>query len=146
MAIADLEVLLPENHCRTRGAISSWYSGSLHPLCFDTLRTEDHYNTPQDSKSQRVQIMLNLKLDLSTASLHVNTSEVTPHNFNDVFFQDWRICEDTLFTCWWNQSGIYTQLMSIRFDNVISHAGPVVKMSPPDNRREYCLFPVLDFL
>ena len=134
-------VLLPENHCR--GTISSWYSGFSQPLYFDMLRTEDQYNT-QDSKSQRVQIMLNLKPDLSTASLHVNTSEVTPHDFDDAFFQDWRICEDTLFTCWQNenyyQSGIYTQLTSVRFDNVVSHAGPVVKMSPPGNRREYRLF------
>ena len=53
----------------------------------------------QDSKLHRFQMML--EPDLSTASLHdINTSELTPHDFDCVFFQNYRICEETLVACW----------------------------------------------
>ena len=116
--------------------ISSWYSGSLY---FDILC--------QDSKLHRFQIML--KPDLSTASLHVvNTSELTPHDFGYIFFEDYRICEDTLVSCWVyyddahqnDPCGIYTGLTSARFSNVISHGGPAAKILLPDIGHDYCLF------
>ena len=83
-----------------------------------------------------------LEPDLSTASLHViNTSELTPHEFDHAFFDDYRICEDTLVSCWINldllppyQCGVYT---SARFPNTISHGGPAVKMLLPDIGHEY---------
>ena len=127
------------------GTISPWYFGSSHPLYFDLLR-RDHFDSfRQDSKFQRVRMKLNLKPDLSTASLRViNTSELTPHDFDDVFFQDYRVCEDTLVSCWrhgnYYQSGVYTQLTSTRFDSVVSQGGPVAKMSSPDDWREYLLY------
>ena len=117
-------------------AISSWYFGSSHPLYFDMLREDSNL------KYHRVQIMLNLKPDLSTASLHViNTSELTPRDFEDVFFQDYNICEDTVISCWycWDnyQRGVYTQSTSASFANVVSQVGLSAKMSPPDNYRLY---------
>ena len=113
--------------------ISSWYFGSSQPLYFDTLCP--------GSKLNRFQIIL--KPDLSTASLHViNTFELTPHDFNYVSFQDYRICEDTLVSCWsyydggWggppSQCGVYTGLTSARFADVISHGGPAAKMLLPE--------------
>ena len=112
--------------------ISSWYFGSSHPIYFDTLCP--------GSKLNRFQIVL--KPDLSTPSLHViNTSELTPHDFDYVFFQDYRICEDTLVSCWSyhnerdpsrSQYGVYTGLTSARFADVISHGGPAAKMLFPD--------------
>ena len=77
-----------------------------------------------------------LKPDLSTASLHViNTSEPIVHDLNYVFFEDYRICEDTLVSCWYYyhgshqyQCGVYTGLTSARFANVISNGGPAAKM------------------
>ena len=112
--------------------ISSWYSGSSQPLYFDALC---------QGKLHRFQIML--KPDLTTASIRViNTSEPTPHNFDYVFFQDYRICEDALVSCWisnsyhlnfWTRScGVYTGLTSTRFANVISRGGPTAKMLLPD--------------
>ena len=118
-------------------AISSWYFGSSQHLYFDTLC--------QDYKIHRFQIRL--KSDLSTASLHViNTSELTPHDFNCVTFQDYRICEDALVSCWfstsyigsWDQDqylyqrGVYTGLMSDRFANFVPHGGPAAKMLLPN--------------
>jgi hypothetical protein len=68
-----------------------WYFGSSQPLYFDMLC--------QDFTRRRFKIML--KPDLSTASLHVvKTAESTPHDFNDVSFGDYRICEDILVSCW----------------------------------------------
>ena len=88
--------------------ISSWYFNSSHLLYFDILC--------RDSKLQRFQIMLNP--DLSGASLHlINASELTPHDFDYVFFHDYRIWEDTLVSCWvyedhqdQYQCGVYTGL------------------------------------
>ena len=115
--------------------ISSWYSGSSQFLYFNMLC--------QDCKIHRFQIML--KPDLSAASLHViNTSELTPHDFDYVSFEDYRICEDTLVSCWIDfdhgrqrASGVYTGLTSSRFANIISHGGPAAKMLLPDIGREY---------
>jgi hypothetical protein len=111
--------------------ISSWYLGFSHPLYFDMLY--------QDSKHHRFQIML--EPDLSTASLHViKTYELGPHDFDYVTFEDYRICEDTLVSCWIfddlmlhpYQCGVYTGLSSARFANIISHGGPAAKMLLPD--------------
>ena len=127
--------LHPERIRRNR--ISSWYSCSSHPLYFD-IHCED-------SKLHRLQIIL--EPDLSTASLHViSASEVTPHNFIYTFFEDYRICEDTLVSCWIRddparpeqyQCGVYTGLTSARFSNFISHGGPAAKMLLPDIEYEY---------
>ena len=100
--------------------ISSWYFGSSQPLYFDMLC--------QDSKLHRFQI--SLQPDLSAASLHVmNISEQTAHDFKYVSFEDYRICEDTLVSCWTLDNkpgcGVY---MSLPFANGISHGGPVAKM------------------
>ena len=58
-------------------SIGSWYFGSSHPLYFNKLC--------QDFKLHRFQIIL--KPDLSTASLRiVNTTELTPHDFNEMRF------------------------------------------------------------
>ena len=71
--------------------ISSWYLGSSNPLYFDMLC--------RHSKPHRFKLIV--ESDLSEDSLHViNTSEPTPHNFDDVYFQSYRICEDTLVSCW----------------------------------------------
>ena len=121
--------------------ISSWYFGSSQPLYFDMLC--------EDSKLHRLQIIL--KPDLTNASLHVvNTAELTPHDLNYVLFEDYRICEDTLVTCWsysdsngdqhhW-QCGVYTGLTSPLFANGISHGGPAAKMLLPDSRAYHDLF------
>ena len=108
-------------------AMSSWYFGSSHPLYIDMLR--------QYSEYERVQIMLNLKPDLSAASLHViNTSELT-RDSGHAFFEDYRICEDTLVSCWsyWDnyQCGVYTQSTFANFSNAVSHAGLAAMTSPP---------------
>ena len=115
--------------------IDPWYLGSSQPLYLDA--------SCQDSKHHKFQIML--KPDLSTASLHViNTSELTPHDFNDVIFEDYRICEDTLVSCWfhWDRSkgGVCTGLTSARFANFISHDGPAAKMLLPDIGGDYTLY------
>ena len=113
--------------------ISSWYFGSTQPLYFDM--------SCQDLKRHRFKIIL--KPDLSTASLHVvNTPELTPHNFPFVYMEDYRICEDTLVSCWFVhanrldtpsrsrfQWGVYTGSMSARFSNITG--GPAFKMLLP---------------
>ena len=107
--------------------LSSWYFGSSQPLYFDMLC--------EDSRLHRFKIML--KPDLSTASLHVTNTTELSHDFNDVYFPEYRICEDALVSCWtsdeftnWDlfQSGVYTGLTSTRFANIISPGGPVAKM------------------
>jgi hypothetical protein len=124
--------------------ISSWYFGSSQPLYCDLLR--------HDCTLHRFEIML--EPDLSTASLRlIYTSEITPHDFRDVYLPEHAICGDTLVTCYLNssynleslqeeyQSGIYTGLTTSRFDNgIISHGGPAAAMSLPDVGREYDLF------
>ena len=91
-----------------------------------------------------------LKPDLSTASLHViNTPERTPHDFTYVRFKSYKVCEDTLVSCWvytdgdpggQYQCGVYTGLTSARFADVIPHGGSASKMLFPDIGREYLLF------
>ena len=124
---------LVSEHTRWK-TISSWYSGSSQPLYFDALC---------QGRLHRFQIVL--KPDLSTASLRViNTSEPTPHN---VIFDDYRICEDALVSCWrendyhpQNRScGVYTGLTSARFADVISRGGPASKMVLPNIGRNYVL-------
>ena len=98
--------------------------GSSHPLYFNRLC--------QDSKLHRFQIIL--KPDLSTASLRiVNTTELTPRDFNEMRFQDYRICEDSLVSSW-----IYSYLRSENYKcgvymtpplaNGIPHSVPATKM------------------
>ena len=80
-----------------------------------------------------------VKPDLSDASLHTIASELTPHNFNDVHFHSYKICEDTLFSCWSDyfsdpyQCGVYTGLTvtSARSADVIS-VPPALKVLLPD--------------
>jgi hypothetical protein len=103
--------------------ISSWYFGSSQPLYFDMLC--------QSYKLHRFQIIV--KPDLSDASLHIiNTSELTPYDFEDESFQSYRICEDTLVSCWTThdppQCGAYTGLTSARSAHDISYGGPAAKM------------------
>ena len=121
--------------------ISSWYFGSSHPLYFDMLHQDSN------SKFHRIQFMLNLKSDLSTGSLNIiNTSELTPHSFDDVIFQNYTICDDTLVSSWFCREhyhyGAYTRLMSApsRSANVISHRGTVTNMSLPDIGHKYHIF------
>ena len=115
--------------------ISSWYFVSSQPLYFDMLC--------RNSELHRFQIML--KPDLSTASLRViNSYYVTPDDFNYVSFESYRICEDTLVSCFASdggdrQCGVYTRLTSAPFANVISHGGPAAKMLFPDIGHEYRL-------
>ena len=123
---------LHANRCRT---ISSWYFGSSQPLYFDMVW--------QDSKLYRFKIML--KPDLSTASLHVlNTSELTPLDFHIVFSEDYRICADTLVSCWeadgrrfkipigGKQRGVYTGSTSTHCSSVTSNCDPASKMLLPN--------------
>jgi hypothetical protein len=124
---------IPHHPARIRwNTISSWYFGSSRPLYFDMLC--------QNSKLHRFKITL--KPDLSTASLHVvNTSELTPYDFDYVSFEDYRICEDTLVSCWTHhdyryrwikyQWGVYTGTTSARLANVTSNGGPAAKMLLP---------------
>ena len=120
------DMLLHGNHF-VWNTISSWYFGSSQPLYFDTLC--------EDSKLHRFQIML--KPDLSTASLHViKASELTALDFNYVSFQSYRICEDTLVSCFveinrGGHHGVYTGITSTRSANVISHDGLPHQMSFP---------------
>ena len=107
--------------------VSSWYFGSSQPLYFDMYC--------RDYKFHRFQIML--KPDLSTASLQViNTCEQTPHDFYDVRFRYYRICEDTLVSCWdcevSDKRGVYTGSTSARSANVISDGRPAAKVLLPD--------------
>ena len=102
---------------------SSWYFSSSHPLYFDVLC--------HDSKLHRFKLIV--EPDLSDASLHVIiTSELTLHDFVEVSFQSYRICEDTLVSCWIDYEyewGVYMGSTSPRLANVISHGGPVPKMT-----------------
>jgi hypothetical protein len=107
--------------------ISAWYFGSSHPLYIDMLC--------QDSKHHRFQIVL--KPDLSNASHRViYTSELDHHDFDDLIFEDYRFCEDTLVSCWTSndhlQWGVYMGLTSARFANIISHGGPAANILLPD--------------
>ena len=66
----------------------------------------------RDRKLHRFKILL--KPDLSTASLQViSASELTPYDLKRVFFQSYRICEDTLVSCITNpQCQVHTGLTS----------------------------------
>jgi hypothetical protein len=123
--------------------ISPWYFGSSQPFYFDAFC--------HDSTLHRFQIML--KPDLSTASLHViNTSEHTPRDFLYALIPDYRICEDTLVSCWiyhdedrrrnpsQYQCAVYTGLTSARSANVISDDRPATKLLLPDTGHRYPLF------
>ena len=119
--------------------ISPWYFGTSLPLYFDMLPRDD-------SRIHRVKFMLNLKPDLSTASLHlINTSETMNDFDDDETFENYRICEDTVVSGWsylnYCQTGLYMQSTSARFVNVISHSGLTANiMSSPDIERDYLLY------
>ena len=138
------DTVLPSDFIKWK-TISSWYFGSSQPLYFDMLC--------RDSKLHRFKIIL--EPDLSTASLHViKTSELTPLNFDNVFLQDYKICEDTLVSCWfvdarcfntgskfrW-QWGVYTGSMSTRFSNVTSNGSLAAKMLLPESLRRLFFCP-----
>jgi hypothetical protein len=103
--------------------------------------------------SKRHRFKIELKPDLSTASLHaIYTPGLTPLNRDiDGFFEGYTLCEDTLVSFWRyddDNDGVrhyelYTESTSSRFDNVISHTGPATKMLLPDIGRdsEYVLYP-----
>ena len=115
-----------------RKMVSSWYSDSSHPFYFDMLC--------HDSKRHRFQI--NLKPDLSSASLHhINTSKRFPLHHGSTFFHGYRICEDTLVS--WHRNAdyplLYTGLISDTFSNVISHSGPASRIFLPDIGLKYDL-------
>ena len=134
-------------HCEVIGwnTVDSWYLGSSHPLYFDMLLC-------RHSRLHRFKLIV--ESDLSDASLHfINTSDPTPHNFDEVSFQSYRICEDTLVSCWieecqWSNEydpipmtyryGVYTGLTSTRFSNLISHDVPAAKILLPGTRYDYC--------
>jgi hypothetical protein len=75
-----------------------------------------------DSKLNRFKLIV--KPDLSDASLHViNTSGLTLHNFKNVSFQSYRICEDTLVSIWRSYDhkfGVYTGLTTAHFTSDIA--------------------------
>ena len=107
-----------------RKMVSSWYSDSSRPFYFDMLC--------QDSNRHRFQI--NLKPDLSSASLHdINTSDRFPLHRGSTFFQGYRICDDTLVS--WHRNAdyplLYTGLISDTFSNVISQSGPASEIFLP---------------
>jgi hypothetical protein len=133
------DCIVPHSEFIQWKTICSWYFGSSQPLYFDMLC--------QDSKLHRFKIVV--KPDLSTASLHVvKTSELTPHDLRCVFFDDYRICEDTLVTCWSyddlrrNQylRGVYMGSTSACFSNVISNGPAAAKMLLPDISCKYRLY------
>ena len=81
--------------------------------------------------------------DLSDASLYlINSSELNLLNFYYVSFQSYRICEDTLVSCWididdQHRCGVYTGLTSARFASIISDDGPAARMLLPDIGDKY---------
>ena len=111
--------------------VSSWYLGSPHHLYFDTILN--------DVPNEPCRFKIELKPDLSTASLHaIYNPEITPFDV-DAFFEGYKICEDTLVSFWHyeDEEGarhceICTESTSARFDNAISHSGLAVKMLLPN--------------
>ena len=112
----------------------SWYFGPTS-LYFDMFFPK--YSKVYTSEVYRFQIML--KPDLSAASLHVNSSEsrVWPGDFVSLHKQDYRICDDTIVSCWFYSDhdhpgqyncGVYMGLNFTRFA-VISHGGPALEKS-----------------
>jgi hypothetical protein len=116
--------------------ISSWYFGSSQPLYFDILCL--------GSKLHRFKI--NVKPDLYDTSLHViNISDPLLVHEDNVYFQSYRICEDTLFVLWQGhaprQCGVCTGLTSSRFANIISRGGPEFKLLLPGTGHANTLCP-----
>ena len=115
--------------------VSPWYFCSSHPLYFDML-----------CQGLLHRFKLIVKPDLSDASLHViNTFQRTTHNFDYTSFESYRICEDTLVSCWEYfpgpyHCGLYTGLTSARFADVISHDGPATRMLLSDVGCDFRLF------
>ena len=138
--------------------LSSWYFGSSQPLYCDLLGL---LNSGGDSTLHRFQLMI--EPDFSTASLHlINTPEISPLEFRNVYFQDYMICEASLVSCFiysnrnydsdsshgscqdeYNQVGLYTGLTTDAFfsNGIIPSDGPAVNMLLPDIGSEYHLFP-----
>jgi hypothetical protein len=87
--------------------------------------------------------------DLSSGSLHIiDTSELTANEYLCLSFEDHRICEDTVVSCWvyddYRQGeykcGVYTGLTSPDSAHGISHGGHAGKMLLPDIGRRYFLY------
>jgi len=127
--------LRPDSVCRM---VYSWYFGSSRHLYFDMLSN--------DVSNKRHRFKIELKPDLSTASLHaVYTPELTPLDV-DAFFDGYMICEDTLVSWLYDDKAhhcqVYTDSMSACFDEAISHSGPAMMLLPDIGRySEYILYP-----
>ena len=120
----------------------SWYFGPKSDMFFPK------YSKVITSEVYRFQIIL--KVDLSAASLHVNSSEsrVWPGDFVSLHKQDYRICDDTIVSCWFYidhdnpgqyNCGVYMGLNFTRFA-VISHGGPALEKSFLSSLHHYRLF------
>jgi hypothetical protein len=118
--------------------ISSWYFSSSRSLYFDIACEE--------FKLHKFQIIV--EPDLSTASVHlINTSGLSSEDYACLFTKDYRVCEDTVVSCWVynddrpNESrcGVYTGLTSPHSAHGISHGGPSGEMLLPDRGRRHLL-------
>jgi hypothetical protein len=123
---------------RIWNTISSWYFSSSQSLYFDTVCEEFNLH--------KFQIIV--EPDRSTASIHlINTSDLTKEDYICLSPEGYRICEDTLVSCWvyndYCQSefkcGVYAGLTSPDSAHGISHGGPSGKMLLPDMGRRYLL-------
>ena len=125
--------------------VSPWYFSSSRHLYFDMISVSRQI-------SKRFRFKIELEPDLSTASLHAINTQLTTLEF-DVFFEGYRICEDTLVSFWCYDDDdnvphreVYTDSMSASFDtgNISSHSGSLTKMLLQDigcPSRYYVLYP-----
>ena len=125
----------PERHIWT--TLSPWYFFTpSQPLYFDMVSQDE---------SADFFILHKFKLiidDLTnTASIHtINISEFSTEDYTCLVHEDFRICEDTLVSCWFYhdyrlneyQCGVYIGLTSPRPESAhtanISHGGPSGRM------------------
>jgi len=112
--------------------MSSWYFGSWESIYFDTLCG--------DSRQHRFKMIV--KPDLSDASLHfINTCQLTAYDSWHVSFQRYRICEDTIVSCWRNSDtrkcGAYTGLTSATFTNLSEWGESGRSLCPASGRFVY---------
>ena len=131
--------LRPDFECRM---VPPWYFGSPHHLYFDMLSN--------DVSEKRHRYKIELKPDLSTASLHaIYTPELTRRDV-DPFFEGYMICEDTLVSFWLyddetHHCEVCTDSTSAFLDNAILHSRPVMMLLPDIGRGPpgsgYMLYP-----
>ena len=125
--------------------LSSWYFfTSLQPLYFDMVSQDEDANFFILHKFKLI-----IEPDLNTASIQtLNLSEFTMDDYSYLSLDGFRICEDTLVSCWLyydyrlgeRQRGIYTGLTSPESAHGISHGGLSGKMLLPDIGRKYLLY------